>query len=189
MGIWPSCREWRVPWGCPKAVISTLVSCLSLWDKNESNMPAPQRVWYACPSPWCWEDRRQEEKWTTEDEMVGWHHQLEDMSLTKLWEMVKDREAWRAAVHGVTKSRTWLSEWTTAPLQPENCYYKKLSWLWVDYALHWGSQGVRKDYRSAGTCHKIPKYVMELISSHRLPECPHHGLRASSTTPFPPSSN
>ena len=31
-----------------------------------------------------------------------------DMSLSELWEMVKDREAWRAAVHGVTKSRTRL---------------------------------------------------------------------------------
>ena len=33
-----------------------------------------------------------------------------DMNLSKLWEIVKDREAWRAAVHGVTKSRTQLSD-------------------------------------------------------------------------------
>ena len=36
-----------------------------------------------------------------------------DMSLSRLQEMVKDRETWCAAVHGVTKSRTWLSDWTT----------------------------------------------------------------------------
>ena len=36
-----------------------------------------------------------------------------DMSLSTLWEIVKDREAWPAAVHTVTKSWTWLSDWTT----------------------------------------------------------------------------
>ena len=36
-----------------------------------------------------------------------------DMNLAKLWEIVRDREAWRAAVHAVTKSQTWLDNWTT----------------------------------------------------------------------------
>ena len=42
----------------------------------------------------------------TEDEMVGWHHDSTDMSLSRLWKLVMDREAWRAAVHVVTELDT-----------------------------------------------------------------------------------
>ena len=48
----------------------------------------------------------------TEDEMVGWHHQLMDMSLSKPQELVIDRVAWCAAIHGVTRSRTQPSDLT-----------------------------------------------------------------------------
>ena len=42
--------------------------------------------------------------------MAGWHHDSMDMSLSELWELVMVREAWRAAIHGVTKGRTRLSD-------------------------------------------------------------------------------
>ena len=46
----------------------------------------------------------------TEDEMVGWTTDLMDMSLSKRWEMVKDREAWHAAVNEIARTQTRLSD-------------------------------------------------------------------------------
>ena len=57
-------------------------------------------------------DWGQEEKGMTEDEMAGWHHWLDGHEFEWTLELVTDREAWHAAIHGVTKSQTWLSDWT-----------------------------------------------------------------------------
>ena len=82
-----------------------------------------------------------------EQQMMKWldgiTHSI-DMSLSKLWEMVKDREAWRAAVHGVAKSQAKLSNWTTETLSQQGQEQGPLSqptpmeFTWHGPSLHGG---------------------------------------------------
>ena len=74
--------------------------------------PPDAKSWLIWKDPDAGKDWGQEEKGTTEDEMVGWHHRLDGHGFGWTPGVGDDREAWCAAVHGVTKSQTRLSDWT-----------------------------------------------------------------------------
>ena len=74
--------------------------------------PSDAKSWLIWKDPDAGKDWGQEDKGTTEDEMVGWHHRLDGKGFGWTPGFLMDRKAWPAAVHGVTKSQTWLSDWT-----------------------------------------------------------------------------
>ena len=78
--------------------------------------PPYAKSWLIGKDPDAGRDWGQEEKGTTEDEM----------SLSKLWELVMDREAWRDAIHGVAKGPTLLSNWTELLIE--------IQWFYLYYA-------------------------------------------------------
>ena len=80
--------------------------------------------WVIWKDPDAGKDWRQEEKETTENEMVGWVTDSKDVSLRKFWELLMDREDWRAAVHGVTRIWTERLNWI------EKRYFQKVTITW-----------------------------------------------------------
>ena len=74
--------------------------------------PPDAKNWLIGKDPDAGKGWRQEEKGTTEGETVGWYHWLYEHEFEQFQELVMDKGAWHAAVHGVTKNHTWLSDWT-----------------------------------------------------------------------------
>ena len=140
-GYWElNCEEsWAPKNWCFRTVVKTLESPLDCKDiqpvhsegdqhwvffgRNDAEAETPilwpphAKSWLIGKGSDAGRDWGQEEKGTTEDEMAGWHHRLDNMSLCEFRELVMDREAWRAAIHEVAKSWTWLSDWTELKIQ------------------------------------------------------------------------
>ena len=76
----------------------------------------------------------QEEKEETKDGNVGWHHQLNGHEFEQTPGDSKERDAWHAAVHGISKSQTWLSSWTTITTTKQKPLYRGEEYCkWTEY--------------------------------------------------------
>ena len=105
----------RVPW-TPKRSNQSILKEIDTECLLEGLILKLKLQFFGCPThwkrPWCWERLKAK----GEGGRRGWLHSITnsmDMNLSKFQETVEDRGAWRAAVHGVAKCQTWLSNWTT----------------------------------------------------------------------------
>ena len=88
-----------------------------------------------------------------------------DMNLSKLWEIVKDREAWGATVHEFTKSQTWFSNWTTTVIYKVGL---ELRWVVHDGDRDWrvSSSKVRAEVIGVDEI-DLEKYIMKQNSQRQ----------------------
>ena len=113
--------------------------------------PPDVKKWLIGKDPDAGKDWRQEEKGTTEDGMVGRHHWLNGHEFEQALGVVVDRDAKTAAVHGVAKSRTQLSDWTDwylifhlPPFEFTKGKWSLKEQVWRTTFRKWGSDGMRK---------------------------------------------
>ena len=106
-------RLLRVPWTARRSNQSVLKEINPEYSSSNTLTTWCEELTH-CKRPWCWERLRARGEAGNRG-WDGWMASM-DMSLSKLWETVKNREAWHAAVHRVAKSQTLLSDWTTTLL-------------------------------------------------------------------------
>ena len=86
-------KDWSWGWNCN--TLATSCEELTHWKR-----------------PWCWEEWGQRDKGTTEDEMTGWHHRLDGHEFEWTPGVGDEQGGLVCLIHGFSKSRTWLSNWT-----------------------------------------------------------------------------